>query len=128
VHPPVLSDRGLDAALSGLAALCPVPVDLDVRLNTRPSATVESIAYFVVAEALTNVAKHARATSVRVAVARAGDRLLLRVSDDGVGGADPAGAGLSGMAGRVAAVDGHLSIDSPTGGPTILTVELPCAS
>ena len=128
VQPPILSERGLDAALSGLAVLCPVPVDLDVRLVTRPSATIESIAYFVVAEALTNVAKHAHATSVRVAVARAGDRLLLRVSDNGGGAADPAGAGLSGMAGRVAAVDGHLAIDSPTGGPTVLTVELPCAS
>jgi signal transduction histidine kinase len=127
VHPPVLSDRGLDAALSGLAALCPVPVDLDVRLGTRPSTTVESIAYFVVAEALTNVAKHAHATSVRVTVAQPGDRLVVSIHDDGIGGADPAGTGLTGMAGRVAAVDGHLSIESPPGGPTALIVELPCA-
>jgi signal transduction histidine kinase len=128
VHPPVLSERGLDAALPGLAALCPVPVELDIHLDTRPPVTVESIAYFVVAEALTNVAKHARATNVRVAVTRPHHHLLITISDDGVGGADPTGAGLTGMAGRITAVDGRLSIDSPAGGPTTITARLPCAS
>jgi signal transduction histidine kinase len=128
VHPPVLSDRGLDAALSALAALCPVPVAVDVDLATRPPGTVEAIAYFVVAEALTNVAKHARAGRVRIGVH--GDRRMVTVTvrDDGIGSADPAGAGLAGLAARVAAVDGRLTIDSPPGGPTLITAELPCAS
>jgi signal transduction histidine kinase len=127
VHPPVLSDRGLDAALSALAALCPVPVAVDVDLANRPPATVEAIAYFVVAEALTNVAKHARAGRVHIGVR--GDRrtVTVTVRDDGIGGADPAGAGLAGLAARVAAVDGRLTIDSPPAGPTLITAELPCA-
>jgi signal transduction histidine kinase len=128
VHPPVLSERGLDAALSGLAALCPVPVDLDVRLAGRPSATVESIAYFVVAETLTNVAKHARAENVRVALTQRRHHITITIRDDGIGGADPTGVGLTGLAGRVAAVDGRLSIESPAGGPTTITAELPCES
>jgi signal transduction histidine kinase len=126
VHPPVLSDRGLDAALSGLAALCPVPVSLDVQLVPRPSATIEATAYFVVAEALTNVAKHARASRVHVTASRSGDVLSVTVRDDGAGGAIATGAGLSGLAGRVIAVDGRLSLDSPPGGPTIIAAELPC--
>lgn len=126
VHPPVLSDRGLDAALSGLAALCPAPVDLDVALNTRPPATIESIAYFVVAEALTNVAKHAHATKVRVAVTQRDGQILISVQDNGIGGADPTGVGLTGLAGRIRAVDGQLTIDSPAGGPTTVTARLPC--
>jgi signal transduction histidine kinase len=128
VHPPVLSDRGLDAALSGLAALCPVPVALDVELTTRPPATVESIAYFVVAEALTNVAKHARATYVRVTIAQIADHTVIVVHDNGVGGAEPTGVGLAGLAGRVAAIDGRLSIESPASGPTTITARLPCGS
>jgi len=128
VHPPVLSDRGLDAALSGLAALCPVPVSVDVDLAARPEPTVEAIAYFVVAETLTNVAKHARATQARVEVLGDPGRLIVTVWDDGIGHADPAGAGLTGLAARVAAVDGWLTVDSPPGGPTLITAELPCAS
>jgi signal transduction histidine kinase len=128
VHPPVLSDRGLDAALSGLAALCPVPVTIDVDLPARPASTVEAIAYFVVAETLTNVAKHARATHARVDVRGDPGHLIVAVRDDGIGNADPAGAGLTGLAARVAAVDGRLTIDSPPGGPTLITAELPCAS
>lgn len=128
VHPPVLSDRGLDAALSGLAARCPVPVTVDVDTSKRPAPTVEAVAYFVVAEALTNVAKHAGASRASVTVRHRDGVLSVRVSDDGVGGADPAGAGLSGLAGRVGAVDGRLSIESPRGGPTIITVEMPCES
>jgi signal transduction histidine kinase len=125
VHPPVLSDRGLDAALSGLAALSPVPVTVRVDLPARPPAGIEAIAYFVVAEALTNVAKHARASHAEVAVDRFGEMLRVTISDDGVGGADPAGQGLSGLASRAAGVDGRLTISSPVGGPTSIEVLLP---
>jgi signal transduction histidine kinase len=128
VHPPVLTDRGLDAALSGLAALSPVPVTVRVSLPQRPSAQLEAIAYFVVAEALTNVAKHAHASRAGVTVTRSGGLLTVVISDDGTGGADPAGAGLSGLAGRVAGVDGRLLITSPPGGPTMIEVALPCES
>jgi signal transduction histidine kinase len=128
VHPPVLSDRGLDAALSGLAALSPVPVTVRADLPVRPPASVEAIAYFVVAEALTNIAKHARASHAEVTVTRSGDLLTLMISDDGAGGADPAGQGLSGLAARVAGVDGRLSVTSPAGGPTSVKAVLPCGS
>jgi signal transduction histidine kinase len=128
VHPPVLSDRGLDAALSGLAALCPVPVTVTVEMAARPPSTVEAVAYFVVAEALTNVAKHSGARSAAVDVRCDGVALHLWVRDDGRGGARPDGAGLVGLADRVQAVDGRLGIVSPPGGPTIIEVELPCAS
>jgi signal transduction histidine kinase len=128
VHPPVLSDRGLDAALSAVAALCPVPVTVDVDLATRPAQAVEAIAYFVVAEALTNVAKHSRAGRAQVSVRGDGRVVTVIVRDDGIGNADPAGAGLAGLAARVAAVDGRLTISSPPGGPTIITAELPCVS
>jgi signal transduction histidine kinase len=128
VHPPVLSDRGLDAALSGLAALSPVPVTVSVDLPARPPAAVEAIAYFVVAEGLTNIAKHSHASHAQVVVVRSGDVLSLEITDDGVGGADPAGQGLSGLAARVAGVDGRLRVTSPPGGPTRLEVTLPCAS
>jgi len=128
VHPPVLSDRGLDAALSGLAALSPVPVTVSVDLPTRPPAAIEAIAYFVVAEALTNIAKHSRASHAQIVVVRSGDLLSLEVTDDGVGGADPGGQGLSGLAARVAGVDGRLRVTSPAGGPTTVEVTLPCGS
>ena len=128
VHPPVLTDRGLDAALSGLAALCPVPVSMRAELNVRPTASVEAIAYFVVAEALTNVAKHSRATRAEVSADRHGDVLRVVIRDDGIGGADPRGEGLSGLADRVAGVDGRLSVRSPAGGPTVIEVDLPCGS
>jgi signal transduction histidine kinase len=128
VHPPVLADRGLDAAISGLAALCPVPVGVRADIAARPSASVEAIAYFVVAEALTNVAKHAFATRAEVKVSRHGDVLRVTISDDGIGGANPHGQGLSGLADRVSGVDGRLSVRSPAGGPTVIEVELPCGS
>jgi signal transduction histidine kinase len=128
VHPPVLTDRGLDAALSGLAALCPVPVSVRADVTVRPSASVEAIAYFVVAEALTNVAKHAFATRAEVKVSRHGDVLRVMISDDGIGGANPHGQGLSGLADRISGVDGRLSIRSPAAGPTVIAVELPCGS
>jgi signal transduction histidine kinase len=124
----VLTDRGLDAALSGLAALSPVPVSVRVDVAPRPSASVEAIAYFVVAEALTNVAKHAQATRAVVSVERHGDVLAIVIRDDGIGGADPSGQGLSGLADRVAGVDGRLSVDSPAGAGTVIEVELPCGS
>jgi signal transduction histidine kinase len=126
VHPPVLTDRGLDAALSGLAALSPVPVTVRVDLPSRPPAAVEAIAYFVVAEALTNVAKHAKASRALVTVSRSGDLLNVTVRDDGMGGADPSGLGLSGLAARAAAVDGRLLVTSPAGGPTVIEAVLPC--
>jgi signal transduction histidine kinase len=128
VHPPVLSDRGLDAALSGLAALSAIPVTVTVNITQRPSLTIESIAYFVVAESLTNIAKHAHAEHASVDVSRSGDTLRILVRDDGVGGANPQGGGLVGLADRVSGVDGRLVITSPPGGPTIVDVELPCAS
>ncbi|MGW3117821.1 histidine kinase [Streptomyces sp. NPDC001107] len=127
LHPAVLEDRGLDAALSGLAARVPVPVRVTVDLTARLSPTIESVAYFVVSEALTNVVKHAQASEAEVTVERAGTALLVVIRDDGVGGARlGAGTGLSGLAKRVASVDGTLSVDSPAGGPTVITVELPC--
>ncbi|MGI5164068.1 sensor histidine kinase [Spirillospora sp. CA-253888] len=128
LHPAVLEDRGLDAALSGVAARVPVPVRLRVEVAERASSTVEAVAYFVVSEALTNVVKHARASAVEVAVVREGAILRVTVGDDGVGGADPArGTGLTGLARRVRSVDGTFRMISPAGGPTTLTVELPCA-
>jgi signal transduction histidine kinase len=128
LHPAVLEDRGLDAALSGVAARLPIPVRLTVDVPRRPSPTVEAVAYFVVSEGLTNIAKHAEASQAEVFVQRANDRLHIIVSDDGVGGADPArGTGLAGLAKRAASVDGTFEIASPPGGPTLLTVDLPCA-
>ena len=127
LHPAVLEDRGLDAALSGLAARVPVPVRVTVDLAARLSPTLESVAYFVVSEALTNVVKHAEASEAEVTVERAGANLLVVIRDDGRGGAElGGGSGLPGLAKRVASVDGTLSVDSPAGGPTVITVELPC--
>lgn len=128
LHPAVLEDRGLDAALSGIAARAPLPVELTVELERRPDPTVEAVAYFVVSEALANVAKHARATRCRVEARRTAGLLRITVTDDGAGGADPArGTGLKGLRKRVGSVDGTILISSPLGGPTTVTVELPCA-
>ena len=128
VHPPVLTERGLDAALSGLAALCPVPVEVHVDVPVRPKSSVEAVAYFMVAEALTNVAKHSRASHAKVVVEGHGypGMLTVMISDDGIGGADVHSPGLSGLADRVSGVDGRLSVESPSGGPTIIAAELPC--
>ena len=129
IHPAVLTDRGLDAALSALTARSPIPVHLDVQLRERPPASVEATAYFIVAEALANAAKHARANAVDVRVRSVGDKLYVVVADNGVGGADEhAGGGLVGLADRASSVEGSFQISSPQGGPTILTAELPCAS
>ncbi|KAB2346453.1 sensor histidine kinase [Actinomadura rudentiformis] len=142
LHPAVLEDRGLDAALSGVAARVPLPVRLRVDVAERASSTVEAVAYFVVSEALTNVVKHAKATKVEITVDRIGDLLRVAVTDDGIGGAAPSsaaagggaggaggagGTGLAGLARRVQSVDGTFRITSPAGGPTTITVELPCA-
>ncbi|MFH8223679.1 sensor histidine kinase [Streptomyces sp. NPDC018057] len=163
LHPVVLEDRGLDAALSGIAVRAPIPVRVAVDLARRPAPTVEAVAYFVVSEALTNVVKHARADRADVTVTQVGETLRVVVTDDGIGGAVPSGradsrsaavsrnaagsdgptdsggpadsggptdrtgTGLAGLAKRVASVDGVFSCHSPAGGPTVITVELPCA-
>ncbi|WP_392672061.1 sensor histidine kinase [Streptomyces sp. LN785] len=126
IHPAVLTDRGLDAALSAIASRCTVPVTVEVDLVSRPAQAIEGIAYFTVSELLQNVSKHACATHATVDVWRTADRLMLQVTDDGRGGADPsAGSGLAGLTGRLDAVDGVLVVDSPVGGPTRVTAELP---
>jgi len=131
IHPAVLTDRGLDAALSALAARSPVPVRVDIPdppSLTRASTSAQAAAYFVVAEALTNAAKHADAHQVVVTVT-ADDTLRLVIADDGRGGAHPTpGSGLDGLRSRVAALDGSFDLDSPAGAGTRLTVEVPCAS
>ncbi len=128
LYPAVLEDRGLDAALSGVTARVPLPVRLTVDLPSRPPAAIEAVAYFVVSEALTNVVKHAHASQAEVFVQSAGGRLHVIVSDDGAGGAEPArGTGLAGLAMRASSVDGTFEITSPSGGPTLITVDLPCA-
>jgi signal transduction histidine kinase len=127
LHPPVLEDRGLDAALSGVTARMPIPVRLTVNVPRRPPPMIEAVAYFVVSEGLTNITKHAQASQADVFVEQTGDRLHIIVTDDGVGGADPArGTGLAGLARRAGSVDGTFDIASPPGGPTLLTVDLPC--
>ncbi|MGH9272852.1 MAG: sensor histidine kinase [Ilumatobacteraceae bacterium] len=129
IHPVILEDRGLDAALSAVVARAPIPVTLDVAVANRPPAAIESAAYFVVNEALTNVARHAKATRAHVSIARAGDRLVVEVRDDGVGGADVrAGTGLQGLRDRIAGMGGSMYVISPLGGPTTISVELPCGS
>jgi signal transduction histidine kinase len=129
IHPVILEDRGLDAALSAVVARSPVPVELRVHAAPRPSPAVESAAYFIVCESLANVTRHASASSAAVRIDVAGGVLSIHVHDDGQGGADPRrGTGLTGLADRVAALGGTLAIDSPSGGPTDLRVEIPCAS
>ncbi|MBF9067980.1 sensor histidine kinase [Streptacidiphilus fuscans] len=128
IHPAVLTDRGLDAALSSVASRCPLPggVRLGVDLPERPASAIEGIAYFTVSELLTNAAKHAQARSAQVEIWRADDRLMLQVRDDGIGGAtELPGGGLAGLADRIRAVDGVFVVSSPVGGPTVVTVELP---
>ncbi|MEU0566062.1 sensor histidine kinase [Nonomuraea sp. NPDC005983] len=127
IHPPALTDRGLEAAVTDLARHCPVPVTLDLDLPRRPPAGVEAAAYFCVSECLTNVIRHSNAQQVMIR-ARMSDRCLtLDVSDDGTGGADPAaGSGITGLADRVGVLEGTLSLSSPPGGPTVIRMELPC--
>ncbi|MEU5599123.1 sensor domain-containing protein [Streptomyces sp. NPDC020298] len=126
IHPAVLTDRGLDAALSSVSSRCTVPVKVTTDLAERPAAAIEGIAYFTVSELLQNISKHSRARSASVEVWRSEDRLLIQVWDDGRGGARlDGGTGMRGLAERLGAVDGLFVVDSPTGGPTTVTAELP---
>jgi signal transduction histidine kinase len=127
LHPAVLTDHGLEAALPALAARCPIPTRVDVAVTPRPGPAVESAAYFVVAEALTNVARHSQASNVLVTARRDQHVLTIDVQDDGRGNARvAAGGGLAGLTDRVEALDGRLTVASPEGGPTIIHVEIPC--
>ncbi|MEV2213822.1 sensor domain-containing protein [Streptomyces sp. NPDC050997] len=127
IHPKVLADYGLEAAVADAAERSPVPVDVDLELPGRLPQPVESAAYFVVCEALVNVARHSGAGRAAVSGGYAGGRLTLAIRDDGGGGADSAGGtGLTGLADRVSVLDGRLSLSSPSGGPTLLRVEIPC--
>ncbi|MEV7011517.1 sensor domain-containing protein [Streptosporangium sp. NPDC051022] len=127
IAPPILTDRGLAPALAALAGRCTIPVELDVQTTGRFAAAVENTVYFVVAESLTNVAKHSHATVCTITLSKTGGVLMLTIGDDGVGGAHTAkGHGLSGLADRLKAVDGTLAVDSPVGGPTVIVAEVPC--
>ena len=126
IHPAVLTDRGLGPALSSVATRCTVPVTIDIDLTTRPAPAIEGIAYFTTSELLQNISKHAHAHHATIDIWRTHNRLMLQVTDDGQGGATPTpGSGLAGLAERLTAVDGLLAIDSPHGGPTTITAELP---
>jgi signal transduction histidine kinase len=127
IHPPILADRGLDAAIRALAAHAAVPVSVDVELAERPPAAVETAAYFVAAESLANALKHAQASRIDIDVHKRDDALVVRVLDDGRGGVSEDGGGLHGLRQRVEALDGSLRIASPEGGPTVIEAVLPCA-
>jgi signal transduction histidine kinase len=127
IHPAILSDRGLPAAVKALAARMPVPVSLVETPSDRLSPLVEIASYYVVAEALTNVAKYADASSAEVRICKSNGSVTVEVSDDGVGGADPQqGSGLQGLADRVASLDGRLEVDSATGQGTTVRATIPC--
>jgi signal transduction histidine kinase len=129
IHPPVLAERGLDGAVRALALTLRIPTSVDSTIIGRLQTPVESAAYFAVAECLTNVVRHSGATAAYVNMRHEGDVLHLEIGDDGHGGADPRnGTGLAGMERRLAAFDGTMFVSSPTGGPTIVIMELPCAS
>jgi signal transduction histidine kinase len=126
IHPAVLTERGLDPALQALAARAPLPVTISGGLEERLPPAVESAAYFVVMEALTNVAKYASATTAQVTVQRVNGNVTIDIADNGVGGADPAsGSGLTGLADRVAALGGRLVVESPPGGGTVVRARMP---
>ncbi|MGW1377865.1 sensor histidine kinase [Streptomyces sp. NPDC002446] len=127
IYPTVLDEAGLRAALETVAERSAIPVRLDYELSAEPETAVATVAYFVVSEAVTNAVKHSDAGLITVRVARGEDLVLVCIEDDGLGGADSGGSGLYGLARRVAAIDGRLRVDSPAGGPTIITAELPCA-
>jgi signal transduction histidine kinase len=128
IHPPVLADRGLEAAVTALADNSPLRVTVHADITSRPAAPVESAAYFVVAEALANAGKYSQAKRVDIRMTRDGDVLTVEVVDDGVGGANADGGGLSGLRRRIEALDGTLRIASPAGGPTLIRAEMPCGS
>ena len=125
IHPAILSDRGLEAAVESLAQRAPLPVQIDASVDGRLPDPVEAAAYFVVSEALTNVVRHSGAERAEVGIRRDDGRLVVEVADDGSGGADPAGSGLRGLADRVAALDGRLRVDDPAGGGTIVRADIP---
>ncbi|MFI2210698.1 sensor histidine kinase [Streptomyces sp. NPDC020141] len=127
VYPTVLDEAGLRAALETVAERTPLPVRVEYDIARPAARQVETVAYFVVSEAVTNVVKHSGATRIGVSLRRDREILRLSVEDDGSGGADPAGGGLTGLASRVAALDGRFAVHSPPGGPTTITAELPCA-
>ncbi|WP_243716244.1 sensor histidine kinase [Actinomadura darangshiensis] len=128
IHPPVLAERGLDGAVRALALTLPLPVDVQIDLPGRADAPVESASYFAVAEILANVVKHSAARRAWLQIEHSGGRLLMIIGDDGTGGADPAaGSGMRGIERRLAAFDGTMAVTSPPGGPTVVTMELPCA-
>ncbi|MEO3922393.1 sensor domain-containing protein [Micromonosporaceae bacterium B7E4] len=128
IHPPVLAERGLDGAVRALALSLPVPITVDAALSGRPDTPVESAAYFAVAETLTNMIRHSRARTGSVSLRHTDGVLAMVVRDDGTGGADPAsGTGLQGIERRLAAFDGTITLSSPPGGPTVITMEVPCA-
>ncbi|PXY32852.1 sensor histidine kinase [Prauserella muralis] len=128
IYPAVLADRGLDAALSAQAAKSPIHVDVEVDVDPRPPAAVETTAYFIVGETLANVAKHSGATAAAVKVWRAEDTVVVEVTDNGRGGAQMRpGGGLAGLADRAATIDGVISVVSPPGGPTVIRADLPCS-
>lgn len=128
IHPPILTDRGLEAAVAALTVRSPVPVKLSVDIARRPQAAIETAAYFVVAEAVANAIKYAHPTRLDIRIRRVRDTLSVEVEDDGSGGADPAGEGLKGLTRRVQALDGRLNVTSPVGGPTTVRALLPCGS
>ena len=128
IHPPILTDRGLEAAVTALTARSPVPVELSVEVARRPQPAVETAAYFVVAEAVANAIKYAHPTRLDIRIRRLRDTLTVEVEDDGSGGADPGGEGLKGLTQRVQALDGRLNVTSPAGGPTTVRALLPCGS
>ncbi|MBB5478038.1 sensor histidine kinase [Micromonospora parathelypteridis] len=125
IHPPILTDRGLHAAVAALAGDSPLAVEVRGDPDDRYPPAVESAAYFVIAEGLANAGKHADARSCVVTLARTADTVTVTLADDGQGGADPSGSGLDGLRRRVEALDGQLTITSPPGGPTVLSAELP---
>ncbi|MER7505135.1 histidine kinase [Nonomuraea pusilla] len=127
VYPSGLDAHGLQEALAGVAERAAVKVTVACELPRRPPATVETAAYFVASEAVTNAAKHSGATLVTIDVRQEGTMVVVRVEDDGMGGADATGGGLTGLARRVAALDGRFTLTSPPGGPTLIEAELPCA-
>lgn len=127
VYPIALDQAGLHTAIETMAERASIPVRLTYELTERPRPAVETAVYFVISEAVTNAAKHASPKLLEVNVTHQGfDRVLVTVTDDGPGGADPSGTGLSGLARRVAALDGTLTVDSPVGGPTVVTASVPC--
>jgi signal transduction histidine kinase len=128
IHPPILTDRGLEAAIAALVSRSPIPVRLEVDVPTRPSAPIETAAYFTVSEALANAIKHSQASAVEIKIREAHDVLVTEISDDGRGGADPDGGGLKGLRQRIEALDGTMRVTSPDGGPTTVRAVMPCGS